>query len=73
MSDVLQKAFVEVNEEGTEAAAATAVVMIDGSCQMPRKVEPPIIFRADHPFFFLIVDINTNIILIVGKVANPKV
>ena len=72
VSDVLQKAFVEVNEEGTEAAAATAVVM-RLRCAMPRKEEPPIIFCADHPFLFLIVDINTKIILFMGKVANPKI
>ena len=71
VSDILQKAFVEVNEEGTEAAAATVVVMAPG-CAMPRN-EEPLIFCADHPFLFLITDVNTKLILFMGKVTNPKI
>ena len=66
---VIQKAFIEVNEEGTEAAAATAVIMMT-RCAMPRR-QPPIIFKADRPFIFLIRDIKTNVILFMGKVVNP--
>ncbi len=61
----LHKAFVEVNEEGTEAAAATAVVIGIESVQ-----EYPI-FRADHPFIFIIQDYETGNILFMGRVANP--
>jgi serpin B len=63
---VLHKAFVDVNEEGTEAAAATAVVMRAKS--MPA---PPVVFRADHPFLFLIRDNVTRSILFLGRVVNP--
>lgn len=64
---VLHKAFVEVNEEGTEAAAATAVAMRVKS--MPR---PPVEFRADHPFLFLIQEEETGTILFMGRVEDPS-
>ena len=64
---VLHKAFVEVNEEGTEAAAATAVVMKYRS--IPK---PPPEFRADHPFLFLIQDDRTGSVLFLGRVADPS-
>jgi serpin B len=62
---VIHKAFVDVNEEGTEAAAATAVVM---RIKMARPSPPPT-FRADHPFLFLVRDSGS--ILFIGRVANP--
>jgi serpin B len=62
---VIHKAFVDVNEEGTEAAAATAVVMFKAI------VEPPPIFRVDHPFIFLIRDNHTGSVLFIGRVVNP--
>ncbi len=64
---VIHKAFVDVNEEGTEAAAATAVVM-EGK-GMP---EPSPVFRADHPFLFLIRDRRTGSILFIGRVMDPR-
>ena len=64
---VLHKAFVEVNEEGTEAAAATAVVM--GVRGMP---SPPVVFRADHPFLFLIQDKRNGSVLFMGRVVEPS-
>ena len=64
---VLHKAFVEVNEEGTEAAAATAVVMVETRC-MPL---PPPTFRADHPFVFLIRERKTGSILFAGRMTDP--
>ncbi len=65
ISAVVHQAFVEVNEEGAEAAAATAVIMGRGM-PMPRPV-----FRADHPFLFLLRDRRTGGILFMGRVADP--
>jgi len=65
ISEVIHKTYIEVNEEGTEAAAATGE-MILGSA----NIEPPI-FRADHPFIFLIRDNHTGSILFLGRIANP--
>lgn len=67
ISEVVHKAFIEVNEEGTEAAAATAVVMA-------RSIPPPPpTFRADHPFVFLIRENDTGSVLFLGRVLNPTV
>lgn len=68
ISAVVHKAYVEVNEEGTEAAAATGVAMSVTS--MP--IDRPPIFRADHPFLFLIRDNRIGSILFIGRAANPK-
>jgi serpin B len=67
VSDVVHKAFVEVNEEGTEAAAATGVMMRATSISLE-----PTVFTADHPFIFLIVDKETNNIIFIGKVTDPS-
>jgi serpin B len=66
---VIHKAFVEVDEKGTEAAAATAVVMI----RKTAAVEEPekLIFRADRPFLFFIKDTEKNSIIFMGSVINP--
>lgn len=68
ISDVIHKAFIDVNEEGTEAAAATGVVM-KASGVAPGGSPP--VFRADHPFVFLIQDKETGTILFIGRVADP--
>jgi serpin B len=68
ISAIIHKAFVDVNEKGTEAAAATAVTMRE-ACAPPK--EPPVEFRADHPFVFLIRDNPSNAILFLGRVMNP--
>ena len=67
ISKVIHKAFVDVNEEGTEAAAATAVFMLKRAAPMPKPI-----FRADHPFIFIIRDIQTNSILFLGRVTDPR-
>jgi serpin B len=69
ISDVIHQAFVDVNEEGTEAAAATAVVM--RMMAAPGNPEPVPVFRADHPFIFLIQDDETGSILFMGRIVNP--
>lgn len=66
ISDVLQKTFVEVNEEGTEAVAIT---MISHNFRGGRP--DPKIFRVDHPFLFFIVEESTKCILFMGKCVNP--
>lgn len=68
ISAILHKAFVDVNEEGTEAAAATAVVMRELALMRP---ESPAVFRADHAFLFLIRERSTGSILFLGRIANP--
>jgi len=70
LSLILHKAYVDVDEKGTEAAAATAV-LITGSAFRPLEVPIPV-FRADHPFFFLIRDRRSGSILFLGRVTNPK-
>ena len=66
VSKVVHKAFVEVNEEGTEAAAATAVVMML-RCARPRTL----MFIADHPFLFFIRHNPTQSILFNGRFCSP--
>ncbi len=68
ISKVIHKAFVDVNEEGTEAAAATAVVMRPTG--MFHRPAPPVVFRADHPFVFMIRDRSTNAVLFVGRMKE---
>lgn len=66
IQDVLHKAFVGVNEAGTEAAAATAVIVGDESAPEPASI------TLDHPFLFLIRDNATGSLLFVGRVADPS-
>lgn len=70
ISSVVHKAFIEINEEGTEAAAATAVIMSYTSVNGGGPTR--IIFDADHPFLFLIQHKETDTILFMGKVSNPS-
>jgi serpin B len=67
ISSVIHKAFVSVDEEGTEAAAATAVVMAESA--MPSQ---PVQVSVDRPFIFTIRDIETGTVLFVGRVLNPS-
>lgn len=68
LSNVVHKAFVEVNEEGTEAAAATAVTAV----AIGAMLKPPVpTFRADRPFLFLIRDIQSGTILFLGRMMDP--
>jgi serpin B len=69
ISHVAHKAFVDVSERGTEAAAATAVV---ATLVAMRVEDPPVVFRADHPFIFLIRDTRSGAILFIGRLTNPR-
>ena len=71
ISAVVHKAFVDVNEEGTEAAAATAVGVAMSAVAARRQ--EPVVFKADHPFVFLIQDKHTGSILFLGRVMDPTV
>jgi serpin B len=67
---VYHKAWAEVTEEGTEAAAATVVVLGDEAVAKPPPSPP--VFRADHPFIFLIRDTRSGSLLFVGRLADPR-
>ncbi len=65
IDNVIHQAFIEVNEEGTEAAAATAVIMAEESAAFSNM------FKADHPFIFIIQEKETGNILFMGKMSDP--
>lgn len=67
VSQIFHKSFIEVNEEGTEAAAATAGVVMTKSLSIEREID----FVADHPFLFVIRDDATGVVLFIGSVLNP--
>ncbi len=66
ISDAIHKAFVSVDERGTEAAAVTAIAMAASA-----PPSGPVDFTANRPFIFLIQDIETGSILFIGRVMNP--
>lgn len=73
IGSVLHKAWVEVTERGTEAAAATAVLMATASEVRPVALVPFIPqFRADRPFLFLVRDAKSGVILFMGRMMNPQ-
>lgn len=69
VSEIFHKSFIDVNEEGSEAAAATGAVMMTRMMIMP--VEPPPPFVADHPFYYFIRDNVTKLVLFSGRLAQP--
>ncbi|KAJ0829281.1 putative Serpin family protein [Helianthus annuus] len=69
VSSIHHKSFVEVNEEGTEAAAASAAVVMLRSIMSNDKVD----FVADHPFLFVIREDLTGVVLFMGQVIDPRV
>lgn len=66
IKDVIHQSFVDVNEEGTEAAASTAVII---NIKMGPSI--PVIFKADKPFLFFIYDKTHDLILFMGRLSNP--
>jgi serpin B len=66
LSTVVHKAYVDVNEEGTEAAAATGAAMTLSAVRSP----PIPVFRADHPFILVIRDVRSGSILFLGRVSE---
>ncbi len=73
VSDVIHKAFLEVNEGGCEAAAATAVVIAKkrGAAFGRRPTPEPKIFKADHPFLFFIQSVESGAVVFMGRVKRP--
>jgi serpin B len=69
LSAVVHKAFVDVNEEGTEAAAATGAAV--AAMAMPTQPVAIPVFRADHPFLFAIRDVHTGVLLFLGRLTQP--
>ncbi len=77
IANVLHKTFVEVNEKGTEAAAATAVIFAAPTAVMPNRAKPKLkpfvpIFKANQPFVFLIRDAETGGVLFLGRYLGPQ-
>ena len=70
IGEVVQKAFIESNETGTEATAATGVVMEDTA--MVKVEPPPVVFHADHPFLYLMRDRDTGAVLFLGRIVDPR-
>jgi len=73
ISKVIHKAFIDVSEKGTEAAAATAVIMTIVTSSLNQYENPIKYFNADHPFIFMIKDKATGSILFMGKVMKPSI
>jgi serpin B len=65
IKDVTHQALIETNEEGSEAAAATIVEIINTSMPVP------VVFNMDHPFLYIIRETKTNTILFMGKITDP--
>lgn len=68
LGEVLHRAFVDVDEEGTEAGAATVAMMLAAALWAPKPRE----VRVDRPFLFVISDRPTGSILFMGRVVDPR-
>jgi serpin B len=72
IGDIQHRAIIEVAEQGTEAAAATAVLMVPTRAAPPKKVPRPIPFVVDRPFLFYVVDDASGAVLFQGRVMDPR-
>jgi serpin B len=72
VSEVIHKAVIEVNEEGTEAAAVTMMDMMVGCSMIPPPPPPRVDFVADHPFAYFIVEEMTGAVVFAGHVLDPS-
>lgn len=70
IDDVYHATFVQVDEQGTEAAGATGVVMAARGA--PMREPPTPVFRADRPFLFLLRDVRSGAVLFVGRITDPR-
>ncbi len=70
ISSIIQKTFLEVDEKGTEAAAATAIVM--RKMALGRPDDSPFEFKADHPFLFTLIDKKSGTVLFLGRLTDPR-
>ena len=71
VSDMIQKAFIEVNEEGSEASSATGALGVRPTASKESTATKLLEFTCDHPFLFMIKDHLTGVILFSGKITNP--
>lgn len=69
LSDVVQKSYVDITEQGTEAAAVTGIMA--AALGIDPEPPPPPVFKADHPFFFFILEQSTGLAVFMGSVARP--
>lgn len=71
VSGVFHKTFLEINEKGTEAAAATAIMGVTVSGRVGPKPPKPIIFNVEHPYLIVLRDKATGVIVFIGHIENP--
>ena len=72
IGQIRHRAVIEVAEESTEAAAATAIELVAPKSVMPRPAPKPEPFRVDRPFLFYLVDDATGAILFQGRIVDPR-
>jgi serpin B len=73
LNTIIQKTFIDVNEEGVEAAAVTMLMMRLSAPQNIEEPPDPVLFLADHPFQFFIYDSKEEVMLFEGRVGNPGI
>jgi serpin B len=72
IDEIVHRAVIDVMEDGTEATAATAVIVAPKSAPGQPKPEQPEPFRVDHPFLYFIADRTTGAVLFEGRIVDPR-